>query len=89
MKEFYQGGVLNYKDDKTLYIHQNTPKTRFYTYFNVLDIRTYLYHCLFIRYAKTRYSGHPVSRLMCFGHISSIQLQIPITLESTRYLKIH
>ena len=26
MKEFYQGGVLNYKDDKTLYIHQNTLK---------------------------------------------------------------
>ena len=81
--------VLNYKDDKTLYIHWNTPKTRFYTYFNVLDIRTYLYHCLFIKYAKMRYSGHPVLCLMHFRHINSIQLQIPITSESTRYLKTY
>lgn len=49
MKEFYQGGVLDCVDDKTLYIQSETTKNIF------LDLYYHLEHCflyilLFISY---------------------------------------
>ena len=83
MYHWSMDNLLDYNSDKTLYKHQKHWKMHFYHFLIISDHYTCLLYCLYVKYAKMRYSGHLVSCLMCFSHNRTKQHRIPTISEST------
>jgi hypothetical protein len=84
VKEFYQGGVLDYNGDKTLYIQAKTLQNMSFIYNSSFWTMSLTYIIVYILNMSKRDIVDTLYHALCvYSHNSTKQHRNPITSEST------